>query len=286
MAVASVCAIVMQRMERTPWYPWVVVLANVLISVGSNALHAYQGGGEKPLPSGWAMAVSAIPAVDLALSLHLAIELVLAVVKRAEKPAGDPGASADFTQSAPAVDHGGTQPQPAQATQAARTVSPAPVAPALSPAAVNGSLDGAHRPTQIANPAATQPEPLAASKVAKPAASTPAKPVEILAAKPGEGAKKLSHPLTDDPNPSIRALARAYAKNPAKKNAELAKQARVSDGTANRYLPMIRSAAVDAANADADEERAHGPLIGLPFSEPLSAVTRGVNGHSLKPEEN
>jgi len=298
MAVASVTAIVMQRMGKRPVYPWVVVLANVLISVGCNALHAYQGGGEKPLPGGWAMAVSAIPAVNLALALHLAIELVMAVVKRSEKADGTRTAENRFAGFAPTVIHGGTQPQPQPATQTDRTLAPAVFAPPSSAPAHNGSLNGSHPPSPAGEARVSRWE--------KAGGQPAAKAVERPAAKPAANAKKPTHPLTDDPNPSIRALARAYAKNPAKTNPELAKLAKVSPGTANRYLPAIRAAAVDAANADADEERALGPLsdkpapfamsvpsdpdseaaervipapLALPVSEPAAATTGPVNGH-------
>lgn len=280
MAVASVTAIVLKGLSRRPWYPWIVVIANVLISVGCNALHAYQGGGEKPLPGSWAMVVSAIPALNLALSLHLAIELVMAVVKRSEKPAPGSGATTvGFAQFAPTVIHGGTQPASPLPSQTALTETPAKIAAGLAPAITapssNGSQAITQRGAQPANAAPTQAEITAA----KPAATVIEKRDEKPLAKAESATRKPTHPFADDPNPSVRALARAYAKNPAKKNADLAKLAKVSEGTANRYLPQIRQAAVDAENADADEERALGPLNLGPFAPPRELVSHGVNSN-------
>nr|WP_221374435.1 DUF2637 domain-containing protein [Actinoplanes polyasparticus] len=293
MAVASVTAIVMQKLGRTPWYPWVVVLANVLISVGCNALHAYQGGGEKPLPSEWAMAVSAIPAINLALSLHLLIELVMAVANRGEKKAADTqAAKSGLAQFAPTVIHGGTHPQPQPATQVARTLSPMTVAPALSPAKVNGSHPGSlngtqpakQAPAQVEQPIGSHDEKSPASPPAQPAAKPIEKPIEQPAAKPDPAAKRPTHPLSEDPNPSMRALAKAYSRNPAKTNAELAKLAKVSVGTANRYMPQIRAAAVDSANADADEERALSPLNDLPTNGAKTLALAGISAHPISEE--
>lgn len=272
MAVASVTAIVMQRMGRTPIYPWIVVLANVFISVGCNALHAYQGGGEKPLPGEWAMAVSAIPALNLALSLHLAIELVMAVVKRAEQPAA---AKVGFAQFAPTVIHGGTRPQSPMPSQPVRNGRDGPAAAVLAPATQPGSLNG----SQPEKPAPAQPETGPAKPAATITEQAPAKPVEKAAAKVERPVRRPVAPYTDDPNSSVRALAKAYARKPAGTNAELAKLARVSEGTANRYLPKIRQAAIDSENADADEERAQGGLTLTPFSVPREPVLAGVNGH-------
>lgn len=75
MAVATVCAVVLRRMGRRPVYPWLVVLAGAGISIAANALHAYQQGGEVPLPPHWAMAVSAVPPLLLAMSVHLLVIL-------------------------------------------------------------------------------------------------------------------------------------------------------------------------------------------------------------------
>lgn len=76
MAVATVAAVVLRRMGRSPRYPWLVVVAGAGISVGCNALHAYMEGGLIKLVPEVAMAVSAIPAVMLALSVHLLVVLV------------------------------------------------------------------------------------------------------------------------------------------------------------------------------------------------------------------
>lgn len=151
-------------------------------------------------------------------------------------------------------------------TQPAAQIERAGASPNGSQAAITTANGGAH---------------LTATTGEKPTA----KPAERPAASPANGAKRPSYPFADDLNPSMRALAKAYAKNPTKTNAELARQARVSEGTANRYLPKIRAAAIDSANADADEERAQGHLIGLPISEPKELATAGVNGNHFSPEE-
>jgi hypothetical protein len=123
------------------------------------------------------------------------------------------------------------------------TVTPLTVQPI-----VFGSTAGAG--SQGANPGA--------KPGANGGANPPAKPPANGGAKSPANGRKPAHPMADDPNPSIRALARTFAKHPAKTNPELAKLAGVSEGTANRYLPKVRAAAVSA--------------------EP---VTAGVNGHDL-----
>lgn len=79
MSVASVCAVVLRRMGRGNAYPWLVVLAGAGISIAANALHAYQQGGAVPLPPQWAMAVSAVPPLLLAMSIHLLVILAVAL---------------------------------------------------------------------------------------------------------------------------------------------------------------------------------------------------------------
>jgi hypothetical protein len=84
MAVATVTAVVMKKLGRSAAYPWLVVLVGAGISVACNATHAYLQGGEVQLPAGAAAAVSAIPAVQLALSVHLLVLLALALAGRFE----------------------------------------------------------------------------------------------------------------------------------------------------------------------------------------------------------
>lgn len=81
MAVATVVAVVMKRLTgRNKVYPWVVVLAGAAISVACNAVHATSKivGGHVvlDLDEYTRMGVSAIPAVMLALSVHLIVTLV------------------------------------------------------------------------------------------------------------------------------------------------------------------------------------------------------------------
>lgn len=75
MAVGTVTAVVMNRMGRRAWYPWLVVLAGAGISIACNALHATMR-DHIHLDDYTAMAVSAIPAVMLALSVHLLVVLI------------------------------------------------------------------------------------------------------------------------------------------------------------------------------------------------------------------
>lgn len=79
MAVATVTAVVMKWLGQPARYPWLVVLAGSAVSVLCNALHAVMHGGEVQLPAFVAMCVSAIPALNLALSVHLLVLLVMAL---------------------------------------------------------------------------------------------------------------------------------------------------------------------------------------------------------------
>jgi hypothetical protein len=79
MAVATVTAVVMRWLGQPARYPWFVVLSGSAISVACNALHAVMHGGEVQLPALAAMFVSAIPALNLALSVHLLVLLILAL---------------------------------------------------------------------------------------------------------------------------------------------------------------------------------------------------------------
>lgn len=83
MSVATITAIVLRRLGKHALYPWVVVLVGASISIACNATHAYMEGGAVQLPVRVAMAVSAIPAVNLALSIHLLVVLIDSVTRRA-----------------------------------------------------------------------------------------------------------------------------------------------------------------------------------------------------------
>jgi hypothetical protein len=82
MAVATVTAIVMRRLGKSASYPWLVVIVGAAISIMCNATHAYMHGGAVKLPQAAAMAVSAIPALNLALAVHLLVLLALAISQR------------------------------------------------------------------------------------------------------------------------------------------------------------------------------------------------------------
>ncbi|MFB9415707.1 DUF2637 domain-containing protein [Dactylosporangium matsuzakiense] len=130
MAVGTVTAVVMRRLGRSAWYPWLVVLTGAVISVLCNAAHAYMAGA-LVLPVRAAMAVSAIPAVMLALSVHLLVELVQAVAGRvsaaelaAPVPAAEPEAFAVVARWTPPVE---IDPEPAPVAAEAPAVEPVDV---------------------------------------------------------------------------------------------------------------------------------------------------------------
>ncbi len=136
------------------------------------------------------------------------------------------------------------------------------------------------------------PERAGAYSVENPAANAPASPVEKPAAKPvasplAKAAKPARAPISGlgDAGPeSVRKLAAAFARKPGGTNAELAKLARVSIGSANRHLPKIRAAANGSGDATASQESAQ------PASQPTVPITRienpkptvheGVNGNT------
>lgn len=132
MAVAMVTAIVLRWLGRSPWYPWAVVLIGAAVSIACNAAHASIRGGELELPPEAAMAVSAIPAATLALSVHMLIVLAIAVV----------------SGPAPAVDVPDTEPDTAEMPGQA----PAPTAPDPEPIDTpdetpDGTVSGVRLPT-------------------------------------------------------------------------------------------------------------------------------------------
>jgi hypothetical protein len=83
MSVATITAVVMHRLDRSPIYPWIVVGAGVVISIACNAAHAIGevdafGAVILDLEPRYRMAISAIPALMLALSVHLLVTLIQA----------------------------------------------------------------------------------------------------------------------------------------------------------------------------------------------------------------
>ncbi len=106
MAVATVTAVVMSRMGRAVWYPWLVVIAGAGISISCNAVHATMR-DHIQLDDTTAMSVSAIPAVMLALSVHLLVVLVNAVAESMQARltgTGQPDTEPDNTQVSAVVD--------------------------------------------------------------------------------------------------------------------------------------------------------------------------------------
>jgi len=100
MSVATVAAVVLRRLGRRPAYPWLVVLSGAAISIACNALHARGG---HPLGERAAMAVSAIPPVMLALSVHLLVVLAVAVADRVTATVGAASPEMALAAQAPPV---------------------------------------------------------------------------------------------------------------------------------------------------------------------------------------
>lgn len=77
MITGTVVFIANKLRRRSVWYPLTVLAAGVLLSIVCNALHSKAGGGHVvQLGDKAKMAVSAIPAVSLALSFHLIADMV------------------------------------------------------------------------------------------------------------------------------------------------------------------------------------------------------------------
>jgi ribosomal protein L12E/L44/L45/RPP1/RPP2 len=103
MLVATITAIVLRAVGRPVWYPWLVVIVGVAISIWCNSAHAGLAGGAIELEPDTARAVSAIPAVTLALSVHLLITLALAVVAQPAPPAPESDIAEDIAAESDTV---------------------------------------------------------------------------------------------------------------------------------------------------------------------------------------
>ncbi len=87
MAVATVAAVVLRHATgRTPRYPWFVVIAGAAISIVCNGLHAT---GTLLDNASVRFAVSSIPPIMLALSIHLLVVLVEVSYRAATAPDAD-----------------------------------------------------------------------------------------------------------------------------------------------------------------------------------------------------
>ena len=78
-AVATIAAIVLRAMGQSTVYPWALVAVGAAISVLCNGLHALTAGDALQLPAWVAAGIGAIPAINLALSVHLVVLLVAAI---------------------------------------------------------------------------------------------------------------------------------------------------------------------------------------------------------------
>lgn len=211
MAVATVTAVVMSRMSRNVWYPWLVVIAGAATSIACNAVHALMRDNIQ-LDNVTAMAVSAIPAVMLVLSVHLLVVLVDAAanavrarlapdkVQASNVVAGVLPSWADLTSAVPAPDTAGGV-EAATGTDIAAADAPAE-APASEPAVA---------------PASVPVEPAVTRTIPKPAKTA------------------------KTPDTQTR-VARLRERQPDLTQAQVAKRLEISERTAARYWPFTTPA--------------------------------------------
>lgn len=192
MAVATVVAILLDRAGRSTVYPWLVVAAGVAMSVACNAAHAQPVVGDAaPAPLELdplvARAVSTIPALTLALSVHLLMTLALAVLSPG---GGDSGVVSPVT--------GDNEPAVSDTAPPATPVTDSPMhevvtVPAVIPA----------RP--VSAPAVT-PRPAAPRELTS-ARDNKARGVAMAAA--GAGAEQISEALGVSPRTAYRYVSEA-----------------------------------------------------------------------------
>ncbi|MEV0645523.1 DUF2637 domain-containing protein [Phytomonospora sp. NPDC050363] len=120
MMVGAIAALVMQRIRgshRAALYPWSVVGAGALISIACNGLHAIgEPGAALELSPDTRFIVSAIPAVMLALTVHLVVELINAVTskpRRADTTPDTTDTTPNGPNAAPVAPSNGVRPVPA-----------------------------------------------------------------------------------------------------------------------------------------------------------------------------
>lgn len=102
-SVGTIAAVVLRRLGNSAVYPWVVVLVNSGISVGCNVMHAGLT-AMLALPRPLIMAVSAIPALNLAMSVHLLVSLVEAFAGTLNPSSGEAsGCGDESSQVAPSL---------------------------------------------------------------------------------------------------------------------------------------------------------------------------------------
>jgi len=186
MLVATITAILLRYLLRPAWYPWLVVIAGVAISVACNAAHAGLAGGLPRLEIGQARAVSAIPAVTLFLSVHLLITLALAVLR---EPAKDAAPAAEVTQPAETVaDLDATKPKqlppPPPASADPPATPPADAAPAETSAGQGVRQDDRSKQDveQVVRALREASPTMSQRKIAAAALTSPATVRRILAA--------------------------------------------------------------------------------------------------------
>ena len=186
MLVATITAILLRYLRQPIWYPWLVVIAGVGISIACNAAHAGLAGGVLRLEPQHAQAVSAIPAVTLFLSVHLLITLALAVLREPVKGAAP---AAVVTQPAEtAADLDAVQPKqippPPPASVDKPTVPPTDAAPTETPAGQGVRQDerSKHDVEQVVRALREASPTMSQRKIAAAALTSPATVRRILAA--------------------------------------------------------------------------------------------------------
>jgi hypothetical protein len=181
MLTGSVVLVTRKLAGQSMAYPAIVVGAGVLLSIICNALHAKAGGGHVvPLSSNAKMAVSAIPAVALALAFHLVADIAKEALSTHTKTV-----SVDASVDAP--------PERPKDTQADAPVERPRDTPRTPPA---------ERPRTHARMAPRTPPATARST----AVDTRAKARELLKANPDMNGNELAAALKRKPAGSIRTM--------------------------------------------------------------------------------
>lgn len=164
MAVGTIAAVVLRRMSgRTAWYPWAVVLIGAAISIACNGLHAIPPAGAALVIEEQEIrfAVSAIPAVMLALSVHLLVTLVEAASVTGGASGASPGHSdaSAMARAALVTRHCAAPVDAADALADASSSIVAVTASGASPAGASAApIGGATASPQVAR--LTQPDAL------------------------------------------------------------------------------------------------------------------------------
>lgn len=285
MTVGTMTALVLKMLGKSTGYAWFVVLSGVTISIACNALHATQSVGAKVTLEGWQQgAVSAIPAVALALSLHLLILLIEAIgdavssrretVEDAPQDAGRASAEVSVERLPQTVEVSvrerlpvdslmppttlwGVSPEASPTVLAERLPqTPKDAERAVEDAAKDGQKDApepsrSDREDPPAPPSRPAPrrQPARPSKVANVEVSTKDKAMAIMAASPEMTAADLARELGLEPSGYVRTLRREVLTELAPEDAEDA----AADASKDAPEDTVKDAPTDTAE-DAPED--------------------------------